>query len=170
MGFYIRFSSFMISHTLIQLDNQREKPTQVLIKWASAVPRTRGCFAPTLEPPRAAVICVPLSPIMKKSQWFGWESRNLPRHATRNPGAPQSPPEHPNFCIPKGTHTPKRAQPHAAPPWPGGHHGSGCSPKDQSLLPAAQGSAAFPAPNSPPDPLRSPLPLYNYCKLLARNC
>lgn len=29
ISFYIRFSSFMILHKLIQLDNQREKLTQV---------------------------------------------------------------------------------------------------------------------------------------------
>lgn len=92
VGFYIRFSSFMISHTLIQLDNQREKPTQVFTKWASATPRTREWFGSDAGAPQGGRIHVPS--MMKKPQWFGWESRNLLRHLGMQHTTPALPDAH----------------------------------------------------------------------------
>lgn len=116
-----------------------------------------GVFCSHIGAPKAAVICVPLSPVMKKPQRFGWESRNLPRHMTRDPSAPQSPREHPNFCTPKGTHTPKWVQPHATP------HGLGAiigldAPPGSILTACGPGNRCLPSPKFTPRPTPEPTP------------
>lgn len=138
-GFYIRFSSFMISHTLIQLDNQREKPTQKT--GHTGAPRE---FCPDKDgtPPRAGQ--------------QGWAP--VPWNVTQRPPVPT--PEPPK----KAAGPQKRAEPSAAPAAWGMSQGrdvTGCPHRTR-----VWGAASLPVPNSPPDSARSPLPLDNSWELL----
>lgn len=155
----------MISHTLIQLDNQREKPTQVSTKRGLGRCRAPGGH----RSPRGGREFCPLSAKNDGSPKVGEQgSAPVPWNATQRPPVPSPEPQG-HVAPPKRSRTLKRARPPRSPRGLGDVAGQGVPPRVQ-LRRQAQGAASLPAPNSPPDPARSPLPLDNYWKLLARNC
>lgn len=103
-GFYIRFSSFMISHTLIQLDNQREKPTQLSTQ--------RGLGRRRREPGghRSPREFGPLGAKNDGRPKVGQQGRApVPWNATPPPPLPTQKPQS-DVAPPKRSRTPKWAQ------------------------------------------------------------